>query len=298
MIRGDPARADHVDQLARLGQRRGAKIHPDRRASNKRVIHFALRGDRGADDVHMHPIQQPCPVQHGLRGTGQRAQDIGARHGVAHALAMGDGHTGMGGARGLGKGGGFWQGAPHHMDRCKGANRADRRQVMHRLFAGADQHQVPRIRPGQRACGDGAGGGGADRGQQPGIHHRHRAAGLGLEQHHRPAMTRQPARRIGGEQADQLDTVTIGRADGAGHDPHPVRLAHRHDMAQRHLRATVGDMAHHAVDDLDRLLHRQQRGHVGIRQNPHATPSFQSLGSGPRPSRARNNPEYSAGRRM
>ena len=270
VIRSEYPGFQSFDHLSGLRQQRWQVIAEDLGPRDDGIVHLPFRGDGGTDDIEMLPRFQPRALQDRRGGIGHGADDVGALHPRLHINAMRDGQPGMpvGGMGGEGL-----RGLDPAADDMQMGDRTDRHhrcQMVFGLFAGADQRQARGVGSGQRPRRHGRGGGGADRGQQPRIHHRHGAARLGLEQHHGAAMAGQAFLRVFGKEAHQLHAVALRLAQGAGHDAHHVRAAHRHHMAQGQFRRPARDAAHRGVDDLDRLVHRQQRGDIGVGEDPHA----------------------------
>ena len=80
-----------------------------------------------------------------------------------------------------------------------------RLDVLQGLHAGAEHRQIARIGAGQQPGGDARDGGGADRGDGAGVHHRQQAPPPRLEEQHRALVRIQLGAVVPREDRDGLE---------------------------------------------------------------------------------------------
>ena len=131
----------------------------------------------------MRPLSDLSAEQNGLAGLGERADDVRSADRVGHGRAGFDLYL-MAGTLGAGKLSRLGRVACPQPNAAQRSHRHHGIEMTARLFAGAEQREIPRVGPRQKASGEAAGGRGADRGDLCGIEQCNRLAVLRLEQQH------------------------------------------------------------------------------------------------------------------
>lgn len=220
-------------------------------------VDFAGIGGAGADDIEMCARADPFPLQDGLAGCGDGADDIGAFGGLL--WGVGCSYLLFFCIDFLGEFFGVAFVAAPDTDVLYGTDEGDRFEMSCCLFAGAEDGEGGGFLCGEEVGGDGADGGGADRGDLFGVEEHERGAVVAIEEDDDALVG-----GVGGvvmKYGDELNADEIGASGVSGHHAEePFFVGEPHEGAQGLEDLTGGQIVEHGFHERDGLRHGEEGG--------------------------------------